>query len=79
MKAPRPRAAGSVHENDPFAGIHTVGVSSGPDGEFIFTVSHDASVALRDVVPTLPGFAARVTGDADGVLTVTARDPESEN
>ena len=60
-------------------GIHTVGVSSGPDGEFIFTVSHDASVALRDVVPTLPGFAARVTGDADGVLTVTARDPESEN
>ncbi len=60
-------------------GIHTVGVSSGPDGEFIFTVSHDASVALRDVVPTLPGFAARITGDADGVLTVTARDPESEN
>jgi len=60
-------------------GIHTVGVSSGPDGEFIFTVSHDASVALRDVVPALPGFAARITGDADGVLTVTARAPESEN
>ena len=61
------------------AGVHRVGVSSGPDGEFVFTVSHDPMVALRDVVPTLPGFGARITGDGDGELTVTARDPETES
>ena len=61
------------------AGVHSVGVSSGPDGEFVFTVSHDPLVALRDVVPTLPGFGARITGDGDGELAVTARDPETEN
>ena len=60
-------------------GIHSVGVSSGPDGEFVFAVNHDASVALRDVVPTLQGFAARVTSDGNGELSVTAHDPESEN
>ncbi|MEO6206891.1 MAG: hypothetical protein ABIP77_02905 [Candidatus Limnocylindrales bacterium] len=61
------------------AGVHSVGVSSGPDGEFVFTVSHDPLVALRDVVPTLPGFGARITGDGDGELAVTARDPETES
>ena len=61
------------------AGVHSVGVSSGPEGEFVFTVSHDPLVALRDVVPTLPGFGARITGDGDGELAVTARDPETEN
>ena len=60
-------------------GVHSVGVSSGPDGEFVFTVSHDPTVALRDVVLSLPGFGARITGDGDGELSVTARDPETEN
>jgi hypothetical protein len=60
-------------------GVQSVGVSSGPDGEFVFTVEHDATVALKDIIPTLPGFAARVTGDADGQLTVTAQDPEAES
>ena len=59
------------------AGVQSVGVSSGPDGEFVFIVSHDPGVALRDVVPTLPGFAARVTAETDEALTVTAQDPES--
>jgi hypothetical protein len=61
------------------AGVRNVGVSSGPDGEFVYLVSHDPGVALRDAVPSLPGFAARVTADADGALTVTAQDPESGN
>jgi hypothetical protein len=26
----------------------------------------------------MPGFAARVTGTGDGVVSVTARDPEAE-
>jgi hypothetical protein len=60
-------------------GVHSVGVSSGPDGEFVFSVTHDASVSLRDTIPGLSGFGARVTGDTDGELQVTARDPESES
>jgi hypothetical protein len=58
------------------AGVHHVGVSSGPDGEFLFTVQHQAEVSLRDVIPALPGFGARVTGGGDGVMTVSAHDPE---
>ena len=59
-------------------GVQAVGVSSGPDGEFVFTVSHRGDVNFRDALPTLPGFAARVTGTGEGVVNVTARDPESE-
>jgi hypothetical protein len=59
-------------------GVQGVAVASGPEGEFVFTVSHRPDVSFRDAIPTLPGFAARVTGDADGALVVTARDPETE-
>ena len=59
------------------SGVQSVGVSSGPDGEFIFTVHHDEAVNLSEVVPGLPGFRARVTNAADGVVSVTAHDPES--
>jgi hypothetical protein len=58
------------------AGVRHVGVSSGPDGEFLFTVQHVAEAALRDLIPALPGFQARVTGGADGVVTASAHDPE---
>ena len=60
------------------AGVQSVGVSSGPDGEFVFAVAHGADVSLRDMIPSLPGFQARVTNSGDGVINVTARDPESE-
>ncbi|MDH5242932.1 MAG: hypothetical protein OEX05_03275 [Chloroflexota bacterium] len=60
------------------AGVQSVGVSSGPDGEFVFAVNHGSDVAVRDVIPTLPGFHARVTADNDDELTVAARDPEAE-
>jgi hypothetical protein len=59
------------------SGVQSVGVSSGPDGEFVFTVHHDEAVNLSEVVPALPGFRARVTNAADGVVNVTAHDPES--
>ncbi len=59
-------------------GVTSVGVSSGPDGEFVFAVGHAPDVAVRDIVPTLSGFAARVTEESDGALTVAARDPEAE-
>jgi hypothetical protein len=60
------------------AGVQSVGVSSGPDGEFVFAVAHGPEVVLRDAVALLPGFGARVTGETDGGLTVTAHDPETE-
>jgi hypothetical protein len=60
------------------AGVQSVGVSSGPDGEFVFAVAHGAEVALSDAIALLPGFGARVTGEGDGGLTVTAHDPETE-
>jgi hypothetical protein len=70
--------AGFKRQLSRVAGVHSVGVSSGPDGEFLFSVSHDASLGLRDAVTTLPGFGARVTAEAENQLTVTAKDPEAE-
>jgi hypothetical protein len=58
-------------------GVQSVGVSSGPDGEFVFAVNHTADVVLREAIPSLPSFQARVTGTSDGVVNVTAHDPES--
>jgi hypothetical protein len=60
-------------------GVNGVGVSSGPDGEFVFAVSHGSEVVLRDVIPGLPSFQARVTGSGEGTLNVTAHDPESDS
>ena len=60
------------------SGVRSVGVSSGPDGEFVFSATHGQNVALRDVIPTLQGFQARVTNTGDGIINVTAHDPESE-
>jgi hypothetical protein len=60
------------------SGVHSVGVTSGPDGEFVFAVTHDAGMALGESITTLPGFGARVTDESAGELTVAARDPEAE-
>ena len=60
-------------------GVEAVSVSSVPGGEFVFSATHRVDVAFRDAIPTMPGFAARVTGAADGVVEVAARDPESES
>ena len=60
-------------------GVASVGVTSGPDGEFVFMVSHHPDVNLKDVIPALPGFNARVTGDSEDGFVVTARDPEAHD
>jgi hypothetical protein len=60
------------------AGVASVGVTSGPEGEFIFAVTHGPDLVLRDAVPAMPGFQARVTGGDDTTVEVAARDPESE-
>ncbi len=59
-------------------GVTAVAVASGPDGEFVFNATHRPDVSFRDAIPTMPGFAARVTASGGGVVSVTARDPETE-
>lgn len=59
-------------------GVSAVAVSSGPDGEFVFSTTHRPEVSFRDVVPTLPGFGARVSSVSDDTVHVTAHDPESD-
>lgn len=59
-------------------GVSSVGVSSGPEGEFVFAVGHVPDLALRDVIPGLPTFQARVTASSDDAVHVTAHDPESD-
>jgi hypothetical protein len=59
-------------------GVKNVGVSSGPDGEFIFTVGHGPEISLGALIQTLPAFQARVVSERDGVLNVSAHDPEAE-
>jgi hypothetical protein len=59
-------------------GVKSVGVSSGPDGEFIFTVGHGQDVTLSALIPTLPAFQARVVSEREGLLNVSAHDPEAE-
>ena len=58
-------------------GVSTIGVASGPDGEFVFTVSHDSGIGLGDAIVALPGFEARVTAETSGGLEVTAHDPDA--
>ena len=57
-------------------GVRAVSVASGPSGDFVFSVTHDPEADLRSTVPALVGFQAVITDDADGVLSITATDPE---
>jgi hypothetical protein len=58
-------------------GVATVGVASGPDGEFVFTVEHDSGIRIGYTVTSLPGFAARITAESAGTLEITAHDPDT--
>jgi hypothetical protein len=58
-------------------GVSTIGVASGPDGEVVFTVSHDAGIGLGEAIVALPGFEAQVTAETSGGLEVAAHDPDA--
>jgi hypothetical protein len=58
-------------------GVSAIGVASGPDGEFVFTVSHDSSLDLAAAITGLPGFEAKITAQNDHGLEVAAHDPDS--
>lgn len=59
------------------AGVSAIGVASGPDGEFVFTVSHDSGLGLADAIGALPGFDAHVTAESADGLEVAAHDPDA--
>ena len=58
-------------------GVSAIGVASGPDGEFVFTVSHDSGLALADAIRGLQGFDAKITAETPGGLEVAAHDPDA--
>ncbi|MFL5675383.1 MAG: hypothetical protein ACJ779_10275 [Chloroflexota bacterium] len=59
------------------AGVSTVSVASGPDGEFIFTVEHEIGLDIESTATAVPGFEARVTGRSGDAIEVAARDPDT--
>jgi len=60
-------------------GVTTVGVSSGPDGEFVFSVHHLPTIDLAAGIQGLPGFESRITSQGEGAIEVAARDPEAHD
>ena len=58
-------------------GVSAIGVASGPDGEFVFTVSHDSGLGLAEAIIALPGFGAHVTAESADGLEVAAHDPDA--
>lgn len=59
-------------------GVSAVTVTSGADREFLFHASHRRDVAFETAIPALPGFVCEITGAADGAISVTTLDPETE-
>ena len=60
-------------------GVSGVGVTSGPGGEFVYSVSHSSEIDFNTVVAAMPGFSARVTGGRDGAIQITASDHSPDN
>lgn len=60
------------------AGVSAIGVASGPDGEFVFTVSHESGLNLGECITGLPGFDARVGAETPDGLEVSAHDPDAD-
>jgi hypothetical protein len=58
-------------------GVAAIGVASGPDGEFVFSVTHDDGLDLAGAITALDGFATRITGQSAETLEVAAQDPDA--
>ena len=59
------------------SGVWSIAVSSGPDGEFVFTVGHDAGFQLGNEIVSMPGFESQITGESDGEIQVSATDRDA--
>lgn len=58
-------------------GVEAISVVSGPAGDFVFTVRHEANADVAAIVGGLEEFSAVVTNTEDGMLSVTASAPIS--
>jgi hypothetical protein len=58
-------------------GVAAIGVASGPDGEFVFTVTHDADLDLAGAITAMTGFDAKVNSHTAEGLEVAAHDPDA--
>lgn len=61
------------------AGISTIAVASGHDGDFAFTVGHNLGSALSASVQALPGFDIQITGESDDAIIVAAQDHDAKD
>jgi hypothetical protein len=59
------------------AGIRSVQVASGPDGEFLFTAAHDEGVDMPAAVAGIQGFDIEVVDSKPGNVSARAVDPEA--
>jgi len=55
-------------------GVHAVHVTSGPQGEFMFTLTCDPGLDLGAVVAGLPGFKVELRNVAEGRVDVVAHE-----
>ncbi len=58
------------------AGVHGVAVASGPDGEFLFTATHDSTLDMPATVAAIQGFDVEVMESGPGIVMARAVDPE---
>jgi hypothetical protein len=58
-------------------GVGGIAVTSGPDGEFVFSVTHDQQFDVAAAVTGLPGFEPRITKQSADGLEVAAQDPDA--
>jgi hypothetical protein len=58
-------------------GIWSIGVSSGPDGEFVFTVSHNESLNLASEIGTMSAFESQITSETAEEIKVSAHDRDA--
>jgi len=59
------------------AGVSTIAVASGPEGDFVFTVGHTLGTALTAAVQALPEFDIEVTGESGDAINVAAQDRDA--
>lgn len=61
------------------AGVSSIAVASGRDGDFAFTVGHTLGSGLAASVRTMPGFDVEITAEHEDAIVVTARDRDAND
>ncbi|MBI3748036.1 MAG: hypothetical protein HY262_04205 [Chloroflexi bacterium] len=58
-------------------GVWSIGVSSGPEGDFVFTVSHNGSLSLPREIESMSAFDSQITGEAEGEIRLSTHDRDA--